>query len=75
MGGSRVVGDPVYPGPQTTTSIVGGKAPPDRDVDLLEQILPFIRIRFITPGEALERPVVGGDGVVIEAVAILPYLR
>jgi hypothetical protein len=44
-------------------------------VDLLEQILPFIRIRFITPCEALERPAVGGDGVVIEAVAILHYLR
>ncbi len=46
------MGNPIYLSPQTTTLIVNGKAPPDRNVDLLEQILPSIRIRFIPLGEA-----------------------
>ena len=53
-----VVRHPVHPRPQRTPAVEPGKAPPQRDVDLLEEISPPVGVRLVGAREALQRAAV-----------------
>ena len=69
------MGYAIDPRPQTAPSVVRGKTPPDCDVDLLQEVLPQIGISLVTFCETLDSLAKGGDGVVVEALAIVHYCR
>src|SRR5262249_52683244 len=52
-----VMRDAIHPGPQRTASVQGRKTTPQRNVDILQQIAPSIRIDLIRPRQtAIARP-------------------
>ena len=50
LGRGGVVRDPVDPGAQGTPAVEAGQAPPQRDVNLLQQVAPAVGVSFVGPG-------------------------
>ena len=47
--------NPVDPGPKGASAVESSQAPPERNVNLLQQVATFIRITFIRPRQPFER--------------------
>lgn len=47
LGGRRVVSHPVDPGPHGTSAVESSKAPPERHMNLLQQVATSIWVTFI----------------------------
>ena len=66
----RVVSDPVDPGPKGASAVESSKAPPERDMNLLQQVATFVRVAFVRPRQPLQRRAERRGGLGIQLLAI-----
>jgi hypothetical protein len=63
--GHDIVRDSIHPGPESAASVKRCEAPPERDVDVLHQIAPPIRLRFVRAGKTVDRRAILGGGALV----------
>ena len=65
-----MMGNSIDPRPQRATAIVTPKTPPQLEMNLLRQIPPLLRIRFVSPCQPFERRPELPGGVAIQRILI-----
>lgn len=70
-----VVSHAVRPGPERTTAIELGKAPPQGDVNVLQQVTSAVGVGLVCACQPLEGRAKRCVGLLVEVGGILPYGR
>ncbi len=64
------MGDSIYPGAESATPVECRQASPESEMDVLQEILPPIRIPLVPLGQPDKRTAQHGDRFVVERILI-----